>query len=556
MTLWPSQFGISGPFTIGAGVVTTAPSVIARLAIEVSQLGFITTKTLSLLPREGYREPIVHEYYPGCFINAVGLTNPGASVFAQEIAPHLPLHNNKPLLVSIMGESPSEFVACAKVLDPVATAFELNLSCPHVRGAGQSIASDPEAVKTIIKLMKQTFAKPLIAKLSPNLGDIRTSAELCEYAGADGLSLINTVGPGLVLDDDGLPILSNEIGGISGIGILPLGLKAVRAVSRAVKLPLIASGGIASPRDVRAYQQAGATFFSVGSALAGKNTKEIRAFFDYLALGANSSWDPRGSDLVSERIAPRTAYLKTTVVKNTRVGEDIFVLDLDCSVECRPGSFFFLRIPGVGEKPFSPMSSHPQRYLIRAVGPFTRTCGQLRQGQDIYLRGPYGNGFPDPPLPRPLVLIAGGTGAAPLIMAANMWHKQVGRMLIGFSKSIDSHFKNELERAATRVRIIVDAPGDVGAILSQLAQDIRAENVLYRNCVAYLCGPKPMVGAAVALLLDVVPRDRIFVAREDIVRCGIGLCGSCATQTGLRSCVDGPVFPIEYDEARKCPPPL
>ncbi len=549
MTVWPSHFGASGPFTIASGVVTTAPSVIARLAKDVSQLGFITTKTLSLLPREGYPEPIIHEYYPGCFINAVGLTNPGASAFVEEMAPLLPLHNNKPLLVSIMGESPSDFVACAKILDPIASAFELNLSCPHVKGAGQTIGSDPVAVKAVIQLMKQAFTKPVIAKLSPNVGDIRTLAQLCEHAGADGISLINTVGPGLVFDDSGFPILSNEVGGLSGKGILPLGLKAVREASSAVKVPIIASGGIGSPSDVRAYKQAGASFFSVGSALAGKTTEEIAQFFEHLSRETNTMSDYSESDRVAEQTTSRTIYLKATVVLNTQVGEDIFMLELDCSVKCKAGSFFFLRIPGVGEKPFSPMSYKPHRYLIRAVGPFTRSCSELRHGEQVYLRGPYGNGFPDPPSGRPLVLIAGGTGAAPLIMAANIWQKQVGRMIIGFSRGIDHQFKSQLERSATRVRIVVDAPGEVGTILSELSQDIRKEKVLYTNCVAYICGPKPMAGAAVALLLDAVPHYRIFVAREDIVRCGIGLCGSCATQSGLRSCVDGPVFPIDYENA-------
>lgn len=549
MTLWPTEIDISAPFTIGSGVITTTPSVIARLAKDVPQLGFITTKTLSLLPREGYREPIIYEYYPGCLINAVGLTNPGASAFMQEMVPYLPLHNNKPLVVSIMGENPSEFLACARILDPIASAFELNLSCPHVKGAGQSIGSDPESVKTIIQLMKNYFVKPVIAKLSPNLGDIGTSAQLCESAGADGLSLINTVGPGLVLDDTGSPILSNELGGISGSGIQPIGLKAVREAARAAKIPIIASGGIACPQDVRAYHQAGASFFSVGSALAGKSTEQVISFFQYLAQGIDPSFSAKDSEGVSERKALLTAYTKATVVKNMAVGADMFVLELANGPECKPGNFFFLRIPGIGEKPFSPMSDNPPRFLIRAVGPFTRSCSELESGHDIYLRGPYGNGFPEPPPVLSLVLIAGGTGAAPLVMAANRWRKQVSRMFIGFSKHVEGRFKRELERAAPRTRITIDAPDNVGAILSDIAQDVRAEKVLYRNSVAYLCGPKQMVGAAVALLLDAVPHTRIFVAREDIMRCGIGLCGSCATEKGLRACIDGPIFPIEYREA-------
>ncbi|MGB9618197.1 MAG: tRNA-dihydrouridine synthase, partial [Desulfomonilaceae bacterium] len=457
MTSWLSGTPISAPFTIGSGVVATAPSVLARLAREIPQLGFLTTKTLSLLPKEGYREPIIYEYYPGCFINAVGLANPGAAAFAGEIAPHLPLHNNKPLVVSIMGENPEEFVACAKILDPVASAFELNLSCPHVKGAGQSVGSDPEAVKTIIQLMKKTFSKPVIAKLSPNLGDIGASAQLCERAGVDGLSLINTVGPGFVADDAGSPILSNEVGGISGRGILPIGLKAVRDVARVTHIPIIASGGIAGPYDVRAYQKAGASFFSVGSALAGKDTQQIISFFQYLAQGIGPSNTPHRPQIADQPKGILTAYTKTTVVRNSPAADDLFVLELADTQPCNPGSFFFLRIPAVGEKPFSPMSHNPHRYLIRAVGPFTKRCQALQTGDEIYMRGPYGKGFPEPPASRPLVLIAGGTGAAPLLMAAARWQRQVGRMFIGFSKDIQPNFQRELEKAVPRVRVVVDA---------------------------------------------------------------------------------------------------
>ena len=161
------HLGIRTPFTIPSGIVTTVPSVIARVARDVPGIGFLTTKTLSLAPRTGYREPIVHEYYPGCFVNAVGLANPGAESFLQAMRPLLPLHDRKPLLVSIMGSDPEEFLKCALVLEPIADAFELNLSCPHVKGAGQSVGSDPEAVRRVIRLLKDRIRQPIIPKLSP-----------------------------------------------------------------------------------------------------------------------------------------------------------------------------------------------------------------------------------------------------------------------------------------------------------------------------------------------------------------------------------------------------
>jgi len=181
-----ARLGIGSPFTIPSGIVTTTPTVLARIARDVSDIGFLTTKTISLEPRAGYREPVLHEYFPGCFVNAVGLANPGARAFLDAMRPLLPLSNRKPLVVSIMGASPEQFLKCARILEPIADVFELNLSCPHVKGAGQVIGSDPQAVQTIIRLLKEAVAKPIVAKLSPNLGDIPGMARLCRDAGAKG----------------------------------------------------------------------------------------------------------------------------------------------------------------------------------------------------------------------------------------------------------------------------------------------------------------------------------------------------------------------------------
>jgi len=547
MRSWPLEIGIKAPFTIASGIVTTSPAVIAHIAREVPQIGFITTKTLSLEPREGYREPIIHEYHRGCFVNAVGLTNPGASQFVRDIQPYLPLHDNKPLVVSIMGSTPAEFLSCAQILDRVASAFELNLSCPHVKGLGQSIGSDAEIVRATIRLLKENLDKPIIAKLSPNLGDVPAMARLCEEAGADGLSLINTLGPGLALDEDGNPILSNVLGGMSGTGILPMGLKSVREAAHVAHIPIIASGGISTAEHVRAYGKAGASFFSIGSALAGKTTAQIIDFFRNLSLGAACPDDTNARAGCLNHQGLSTVYSKTELMKKTSIGEDISLLELASGPKCRPGSFVFLRVPGVGEKPFSPLSDTPPTFLVRAVGPFTSEIVKLSPGDPIFLRGPYGNGFPEPSSGSQVVLVAGGTGAAPIIMAANRWHRHIARTFLGFSKNLSAPFQSQLLRSAPKTRIAVDPPGEIGEVVKHLAADIRADKSLYRNCTVFMCGPKPMTGAATALLLDSVPKGRIFVAREDIMRCGIGLCGSCGTESGLRSCVDGPVLEVQYN---------
>lgn len=535
------DLGIKAPFTIPSGIVTTVPSVIARIARDIPEIGFLTTKTISVEPREGYREPVLYEYYPGCFVNAVGLANPGAMKFLETMEPLLPLHENKPLLVSIMGRDAEEFLKCAQILNPIADAFELNLSCPHVRGAGQSIGSDPAVVQRIIGLLKHRVKKPIIPKLSPNLGDVSAMARVCREAGADGLCLINTVGPGTATDPDGNPILSNVSGGLSGAGILPVGVKAVREAASAVDLPIVAMGGIGSAADVLAYRKAGASLYGIGSALAGMDTPRIADFFARLGKQVRHQLEnPAPATCMGG--SPRTGYIKTRVTETTPFGPDLFRLTLESGPQCDPGRFFFLRLPGIGEKPFSPANDAEPAYLVRAVGPFTRALETLKPGDFVYVRGPYGNGFPKPDKKTRIVLVAGGTGAAPTMMAASRWKDSIVRAYFGFSTPIDRWLHDELQSLGGHVRVVIDAPDRVGEVVKSLESDLAAQPEIFEGCRVYLCGPEPMMEAVAHILEPNIPGERVFTAREDIMRCGIGICGSCGTDSGLRSCVDGPVM--------------
>lgn len=539
-----ARLSIASPFTIPSGIVTTNPSVVARIACDVPEIGFLTTKTVSMAPRPGYREPILHEYYPGCFVNAVGLANPGAEAFVNAMSRSLPLSGGKPLVVSIMGQDPEEFLACARMVDPIADAIELNLSCPHVKGAGQMIGADPDMVRKVIEQVTQGQDKPVIAKLSPNLPNIGAMARLCEEAGADALCLINTVGPGLACDADGEPILSNVVGGLSGAGVLPVGIKAVREAAAAAGLPIIAAGGISCADDVRAYTKAGAALFSVGSALAGMNTPQIAEFFAALVRdlehGPQQHPHERGTHCVC-----RTSYVKTRVVENTSIGDGMFALTLESGPSCHPGRFFFIRIPGQGEKPFSPARDGKPVFLVRTVGPFTSALEKLRPGDELFLRGPYGNGFPQPLTGKPLMLVGGGTGTAPLLMAAKAWPDRVERAFFGFSRNVTDVFQQEILSQIPKAHIAIDPPDRVGEVIRLLIEDMAEDPTVYEDCQVFLCGPSVMMKLAAEVLASTVSPDRIFLGREDIMRCGIGLCGSCGTETGLRSCVDGPVIPLD-----------
>ncbi len=158
------------------------------------------------------------------------------------------------------------------------------------------------------------------------------------------------------------------------------------------------------------------------------------------------------------------------------------------------------------------------------------------------MRGPYGSGFP-PPIPgKRLVLLGGGTGSAPIIMAARLYAEKASRAWFGFSEEIAPMFRASMEKEVHGARIVIDPPGSVGEVVKALSTDMDAAPEAYQDCYAFVCGPTPMMNAAVDTLARKIRKDLIFLGREDIMRCGIGLCGSCGTETGLRSCVDGPVM--------------
>ena len=268
---------ISGPFTIPSGIVTTAPSIIQYFLDEVPQLGVITTKSIGLAPRAGNREPIYSQYAPGCFVNAVGLTNPGAGAALRGLE-ELEMPDDRFLLASIFGGSVEEFVRVAEILATVADGLELNLSCPHASGYGMAMGQDPALVAEIVSAVKRAVDIPVIPKLTPNTPDIAAIARAAEEAGADGFCAINTVGPGYTLAH-GEPVLSNGAGGMSGKGVLPIALKCIRDIRAASDLPIIGCGGLSSAADVDAALEAGADIIGIGSALTGLDSGEIGRYF-------------------------------------------------------------------------------------------------------------------------------------------------------------------------------------------------------------------------------------------------------------------------------------
>jgi dihydroorotate dehydrogenase subfamily 1 len=398
------------PFTIPSGIVMTEVSCLEKLAWEVPEIGILTTKSIGPKPRPGNREPILAQYMPYGFVNAVGLTNPGAEEFDKKLA-SANLPRDQFLLASIFGGNAEEFIYVAKTLENHVDGFELNLSCPHAKGYGMQLGQDPVIVGDITRAVCGTTKKPVFAKLTPNAGNIGEIAKAAVSAGAYGLVAINTVGPGYY-SWEGNPVLTNKVGGLSGVGIKPIGLKCVRDIRQAVgeAIPIIGMGGIRTVVDVEDYADAGANFFGIGSALAGMNDREIKMYFAALREDLDSNGHTNNASIALKDVNTKYHNARVSDVVNPECDFKIFVTNESLD-NAHPGQFVFAWLPGIGEKPFSVMDNNPLTLGILERGDFTRAFNSLKKHDSFYFRGPYGE-TPNIEPGKQVVLVGGGCGIA------------------------------------------------------------------------------------------------------------------------------------------------
>ena len=234
---------------------------------DINILGSLSFKGTTAESRFGNPTPRIAEC-PNGMLNSVGLQNPGVDhVIAHEL-PALRKVFHKPIVANISGFSIEEYVSCVEKLtkEDQVEILEVNISCPNVHGGGMAFGTSPEAAASVTRAVKEVATKPVYIKLSPNVTDIVSIAKACEEAGADGLSLINTL-LGMRIDlNRRKPILANVMGGYSGPGIFPVALRMVYQVTGAVKIPVIGMGGISTARDVIEMMMAGAKAVQVGAA--------------------------------------------------------------------------------------------------------------------------------------------------------------------------------------------------------------------------------------------------------------------------------------------------
>jgi len=279
-----------GPLTLKNPVLLASGSFgygdeFAGLA-DYGQLGALVLKTITREPRAGNPPACRTAETPAGMVNAIGLENVGLEAFLRDKLP-LALAHDTNLIASIAGDTPEDFAHCAAALDstPLA-AVEINISCPNVEHGGMTFGVSPKASAEVVSAVRAATAKPIIAKLTPNVTDITAIAAACRRAGADALSLVNTFSAMVIDVEKRRPLLAANTGGLSGPAIRPAAVYRVFQVARAVDLPVIGMGGIWNASDALEFILAGASAVAIGTALYADPAvghRVLAGLGDYLA---------------------------------------------------------------------------------------------------------------------------------------------------------------------------------------------------------------------------------------------------------------------------------
>jgi len=268
-----ARLKLRNPTILASGILGSSAEYLHEVARAGA--GAVTTKSVGPKPRDGYKNPTVIQVDCG-FLNAVGLPNPGIEKFVDEIRRLRDLE--VPLIVSVYGFSPEEYAEVSSMaVNAGADAIELNLSCPHVRGAGAEIGRDPCLVSQVVKMVKESINSPVFAKLTPNVSDIGEIAAAAASAGADAITAINTVRAMAIDIETCRPILANKVGGLSGGAIKPIAVRCIYEIYEVVDIPIIGCGGVRTWRDAVELILAGASAVQIGSAIAIEGLSVFRS---------------------------------------------------------------------------------------------------------------------------------------------------------------------------------------------------------------------------------------------------------------------------------------
>ena len=289
---------LKNPLLLASGFLGISQEIFNRLYHD--GLGAIVSKSISVSPLDGYKGPTVVSLGEKGYLNAVGLANPGSDVFAHEI-----MNNQIPLIVSIVGSSQSDFPKLISKFDKLnILGYEINLSCPHVAKMGMEVGDDLDLVTKIIKTIKSKTKKPIIVKVGIGNTDVLKLASKIQESGADAITAINTIRAMAINVETGMPILSNKVGGLSGIPLKPIGVRCVFEITKKVNIPVIGCGGIFTWEDAVEYILAGATAIELGSVIGFEGLKA----FTEIKLGITRYLEKKNCKNIKEIIGLAHKY--------------------------------------------------------------------------------------------------------------------------------------------------------------------------------------------------------------------------------------------------------
>jgi len=289
---------LKNPLLLASGFLGISQEIFNRLYHD--GLGAIVSKSISVSPLDGYKGPTVVSLGEKGYLNAVGLANPGSDVFAQEI-----MNNQIPLIVSIVGSTKSDFPKLISKFDNLnILGYEINLSCPHVAKMGMEVGDDLDLVTKIIRTIKSKTKKPVIVKVGIGNTDVLKLASKIQESGADAITAINTIRAMAINVETGMPILSNKVGGLSGIPLKPIGVRCVFEITKKVNIPVIGCGGIFTWEDAVEYILAGATAIELGSVIGFKGLKA----FNEIKLGITRYLEKKNCKNIKEIIGLAHKY--------------------------------------------------------------------------------------------------------------------------------------------------------------------------------------------------------------------------------------------------------
>ncbi len=520
-----------------SGVASTKTKLVEYIDRELPAIGLITTKSYQVVPNPGNREPIITEPSRGNFGNSVGLRNPGMAIAVRELEELRERIDLRALLnVSVSASTPEDFISLVKAFEPVADLIELNFSCPHASaGFGSSIGCDvniaTEYMRRIREAVGDGFDALIIPKLTPNVEDIGGIAKALIDAGADGIAAINTVGPELYVEEhSGAPILNNKIGGkggMSGDWVRERAVQVIAQIRDAIgeEYPIIGMGGVSSAEDIRAMKQAGADTIGIGSAFGRVHQRDWAAYTSALLEDAVSGSNTAGAYLYDHEQMKFTPCTVTEVVEHS---PGVKVFYTDGKLECGPGQFAFIWLPGVGEKPFSIAESSPLTFIIKDRGEFTHAMMDITAGDTIYVRGVYGEPV-ETAGTKEAVILAGGTGIAVV--------PSLVKRLAGEGTAITCYYGASGNEGETPKALLEDElqmygkfipvydNGIPGRVISVMEEELETGE----DCAFYTIGPEVFMSRASELMSRRgIPDERIFLSMERPSLCGIGMCGECA----------------------------